>query len=373
MKQKKRIIILCIICGLTLIAFAAVMIAINRDSKNISKDDTAPETTTAPMVTATPEPTKDPHEGMVRSNLTGEYITEKVAKKRPYAVIINNIEYANANQQGTSQIDVLYEALAEGGITRMLGVIQDVDKIKKLGSVRSARHYFVSFASEWDAIFCHFGQTKYAISKIEELGINNLSGLSAVGPVVYARDYSYKAPHNVFTTGKKMKKGAKKLGYRTKVKSENVAEHFSFYEEDTDLSSTQDTTYVNLPFSNYSTCYLKYDKKSKTYKKYEYGKKHIDHKNNKQLSFKNVIIQLVKEKNIDKNGYQHLYLHKRKGEGYYLTNGKRIKITWRKSEVDHRMCYYDEDGNVLTINPGKTYIAAYPTSRKKLISFKNKK
>ena len=73
------------------------------------------------------------------------------------------------------------------------------------------------------AIFCHFGQTKYAISKIEELGINNLSGLSAVGPVVYARDYSYKAPHNVFTTGKKMKKGAKKLGYRTKVKSDNVA------------------------------------------------------------------------------------------------------------------------------------------------------
>ena len=111
---------------------------------------------------------------------------------------------------------------------------------------------------------------------------------------------------------------------------------------------------------------------TKTYKKYEYGKKHKDHKNNKQLAFKNVIVQLVKEKNIDKNGYQHLFLHKRKGEGYYLTNGKRVKITWRKSEADHKMAYYDESGNVLMINPGKTYIAAYPTSRKKLISLKEK-
>jgi len=372
MKNKKKVILISSICAIAVIAVAAGAAVFMSRSGKVADEQKAPETTQIPVVTAAPEPTKDPHEGMVRSNLTGEYVTEKVAEKRPYAVIINNIEYANANQQGTSQIDVLYEALAEGGITRMLGVIQNVDKIKKLGSVRSARHYFVSFASEWDAIFCHFGQTKYAISKIEELGINNLSGLSAVGPVVYARDYSYKAPHNVFTTGKKMKKGAKKLGYRTKVKSDNVAEHFAFYEEDTDLDSIDDTTYIKLPFSNYSTCYLKYDTKSKTYKKYEYGKKHKDHKNNKQLAFKNVIVQLVKEKNIDKNGYQHLFLHKRKGEGYYLTNGKRVKITWRKSEADHKMTYYDESGDVLTINPGKTYIAAYPTSRKKLISFKEK-
>ena len=209
MKNKKKVILISCICAVVVIAMAAGAVVLMNRSGKVADEKKAPEATQAPVVTATPEPTKDPHEGMVRSNLTGEYITEKAAEKRPYAVIINNIEYANANQQGTSQIDVLYEALAEGGITRMLGVIQDVDKIKKLGSVRSARHYFVSFASEWDAIFCHFGQTKYAISKIEELGINNLSGLSAVGPVVYARDYSYKAPHNVFTTGKKMKKGAK--------------------------------------------------------------------------------------------------------------------------------------------------------------------
>ncbi len=373
-KKMKKLIWIVSIC--VVVVLAAVVVAIKvltpKDNK-VGTDKPATEEVVSATPEPTPEPTKDPNEGKVRSKLTGEYISPKVAKQRPFAVIINNIEYANQHQQGTSKIDVLYEALAEGGITRMLGVYQGTDKIKRLGSVRSARHYFVSFASEWDAIFCHFGQTSYAISKIEELGVNNLSGLSAIGGVVYKRDNSLNAPHNVFTSGKQMLKGAKKLGYRTKIKEEKMGKHFDFYEEDTDLATDTTTKYVKLPFSNYSTCSLKYDEKSKEYKKFEYGTKHTDHKNNKQLSFKNVIIQLVKETNIDRNGYQHLYLHKRKGEGYYITNGKRMKIKWRKNEPEGKMCYYDEDGNVLTINPGKTYIAAYPTSRKKLISFKNKK
>lgn len=375
MNQSKKKVI-AIISGASVVVLVAVclicfLVLGDKGEKNAQVSQT-PAPVETPESTPTPEPTPDSHAGKVKSVLTGKYISKKVAKQRPFAVIINNIEYANQHQQGTSQIDVLYEALAEGGITRMLGVYQGTDKIKRLGSVRSARHYFVSFASEWDAIFCHFGQTSYAISKIEELGVNNLSGLSAIGGVVYKRDYSFKAPHNVYTSGEKMLKGAKQLKYRTKFKEEKMAKHFEFYEEDTELDAGNGTTYINLPFSAYSTCYLKYDKKTKEYKKFEYRKKHLDHKNNKQLSFKNVIIQLVKEKNIDRNGYQHLFLHKRKGEGYYITNGKRMKIKWRKNEEKGTMCYYDMDGNVLTINPGKTYIAAYPTSRKKLISFKNK-
>ncbi|MCM1244280.1 MAG: DUF3048 domain-containing protein [Roseburia sp.] len=372
-KNKKMIIAVSVsVFVLALVTTFCVWTFVLRDKSGETQD--MPQTTEAEATPEpTPEPTPDPNAGKVRSVLTGEYISKKVAKQRPFAIIINNIEYANQHQQGTSEIDVLYEALAEGGITRMLGVFQGTGKIKRLGSVRSARHYFVSFASEWNAIFCHFGQTSYAISKMEELGINNLSGLSAIGGVVYKRDNSLKAPHNVFTSGDKMRKGAKQLGYSLKFNEKKMAKHFDFYEEDTELSSEDKATYVYLPFSAYSTCYLKYDEKSKEYKKFEYKTKHKDHKNNKQLSFKNVIIQLVKETNIDRNGYQHLYLHKRKGEGYYITNGKRMKIKWRKNEEEGTMCYYDMDGNVLNINPGKTYIAAYPTSRKKLISFKNKK
>ncbi len=370
----RKIVILVSCC---VVAIAAVIVAclsvISVDRTPVASVVPTPTPAVAIETPApTPIPTQNPHEGKVKSLLTGEYISKKKAKQRPFAVMINNIGYANLRQEGTSQMDILYEALAEGGITRMMGVFQGTDKVKNVGSIRSARHYYVSFASEWDAIFCHFGHTKYALSKIDKLGTDNLSGLSGIGGVVYRRVPGHVAPHNVFATGKKMLKGAKKLGYRTKIDEEKVAEHFEFYEEDTDLAGGSAAKYVKIPFSAYSTTTLKYDSKTKEYKKFEYGTKHKDHLNNKHLSFKNVIIQIVREDNIDRNGYQQLYLNEG-GNGYYLTNGKRMKISWKKSEKEGTMTYYDKDGNVLTINPGKTYIAAYPKNRRKLISFKKKK
>ncbi len=368
----KKIIITasCCVVAIAAVIVACLMVTKPKDEKT---ESVVPKTTEVVTATPapTPAPTSDPNEGKVRSLLTGEYISEKKAKQRPFAVMINNIEYANLRQEGTSQMDIMYEALAEGGITRMLGVFQGNSKIKNVGSVRSARHYYVSFASEWDAIFCHFGHTPYALNKIDKLGTDNLSGLSAIGGVVYRRVSGHAAPHNVFATGKSMLKGAKKMGYRTKIDEAKVAKHFEFHTEDTDLISNNTTKYVQLPFSAYSTTTLKYDKKTKEYKKFEYGTKHKDHLNNKQLSFKNVIVQIVKETNKDRNGYQHLHLNE-DGKGYYITNGKRMKIYWEKSEKKGEMTYYDMDGNVLTMNPGKTYIAAYPKNRKNLISFKKK-
>jgi hypothetical protein len=81
------------------------------------------------------------------------------------------------------------------------------------------------------------------------------------------------------------------------------------------------------------------------------------------LSFKNVIVQFVKEWNIDKNGYQTMELDNATGEGYYITNGKVMNITWKKDESTRIMRYYDENGDELTINPGKTYIAIFPNNR----------
>ncbi len=364
LKNKKLI---CIIGILVVFVVIALIIFVTSSTR---KDNNADETTKS-QVTATPSPTPevtaDPYAGMVRSEMTGEYVTKAVSNKRPYAVMINNIEYAFMHQKGTSKADIIYEALAEGGITRMLAIYEDVSDVKKIGSVRSARHYYVEFADEWDAIYCHFGHTKYALAKIEELKTDNLSGLSGIGSVVYARDSSISAPHNVYTTGEKLKKGAKKLKYSTKRDADKTATHFEFYTEDTDLTGGKKAKKITIPFSAYSTCVMKYSTKSKTYKKYEYGKKQMDRQYKKQLSFKNVIIQLVEESNIDSNGYQTMKLKNAQGKGYYYTNGKRKSITWKKKESSDKMTYYDAKGNVLTINPGKTYIAVYPKNRSSLI------
>ncbi len=330
----------------------------------------APAQTEAPTVTPIPTPTIDPHINDVRSSITGEWVSKKTEKKRPYAVMINNIEYAFLHQKGTSKADIIYEALAEGGITRMLAIYQDPSKVKVIGSVRSARHYYVQFANEWNAIYCHFGHTKYATAKIEELGINNLSGLSGIGSAVYERDYSISAPHNVYTSGKKLQKGTNILKYKQKQDSDKVAKHFDFYTEDTELESKKKATKISLPFSNYSTCVMKYNKKKKTYQKFEYDQKHMDTYYKKQLSFKNVILQFVDESNIDHNGYQTMDLSNSSGEGYYISNGKMIKITWKRNETENTMVYKNKHGNTLKINPGKTYIAVYPNSRKEFVSIK---
>ena len=378
-KNNKLKVIIPISAGVLIIS--VVMIVLFFGTKKPTGEPT--HVVSGPAVTAAPTMTPDPHEGKVQSYMTGEWISEEKAKKRPFAIMINNIGYANANQKGTSQADVLYEALAEGGITRMLAVYQDPSKIKKIGSVRSARHYYVSFASEWNAIYCHFGQTSYALTKIDALGVNNLSGLSAIGSTVYARDNNYRAPHNVYASGKGMIAGAKKLKYSLKQDMDKVAAHYSFYEEDTDLEDAvleegmdvkvKKATKVVLPFSTYSTAYFTYNKKTKLYEKYEYKRKHMDTASNKQLAFKNVIIQLVEERNIDRNGYQTMKIHKKRGQGYYCTNGKVIPIEWNKNEEAGRMCYWDMNGKKLNINVGKTYIGVFPTSEKKLITFTEKK
>ena len=363
-KQKKIVGIILAVALITIIALGIYLTLGRKNEKQKGADNKGTTQTTQQV---TPEPTKDPYAGMVRSKLTGEYVKPSVAEKRPYAVMINNIGYAFEHQMGTSKADILYEALAEGGITRMLAVYEDVSGVKKIGSVRSARHYYVQFATEWDAIYCHFGHTKYAVSKMEKLKTNNLSGLSAIGGVVYVRDTGIRAPHNVFTNGKKLKKGAKKLGYSLKKNESAMAEHFNFAEKDTDLAAGVTAKNITIPFSAYSTCKMKYDNKKKVYQKYEYGKKHMDTYYKKQLKFKNVIIQLVDESNIDHNGYQKMKLKDASGKGYYYTNGKRVNITWQREESSNKMAYYDESGNVLTVNPGKTYIAVYPKDRRKLI------
>ncbi len=314
--------------------------------------------TVTPAVTPTIEP--ENHDDEAKSKLTGLWISKKISNKRPYAIMFNNIKLASP-QSGTSEAAILYEALVEGGITRLMGIFGNPNT-DRIGSVRSARHYFVSFADEYDAIFVHYGQTTYATKKISELGIDTLSGLSSLGETVFYRDKSIKAPHNAFASEEGILKGTKIKGYETEY-PQDYEGHFSFYDEDTDINSDQKVEKITLKFSNYASPYLTYDSEKKSYKRYQFDKEHIDYNTGKQLTFKNIIVQFVKEWDIDQHDYQTMDIENAEGKGYYITNGKKVDITWKKNESTRKMRYYDEQGKELTINPGKTYIAVFPNNR----------
>lgn len=317
--------------------------------------------------TLSPTPVVENHDGEMRSYLSGMWVSKEIGTKRPIAFQFNNFKTVS-NQSGISQADIVYECLVEGGITRLLGIGENFTG-DRIGSGRSARHYFVSIADEYDAIYVHFGKTKYATSKMQELKTDDLAGESGIGSLVFYRDKSIKAPHNAFASIKGIQAGIKKKGFETQY-SEGYQPHYSFFEEDTDLTSDVVVNKLNVNYSSYNSPYFEYNEKDKLYYRFQYKAPHLDSVTGKQLTFKNVIIQFVKEWNIDKNGYQTMELENASGTGYYITNGKMQPITWKKNESKHWMRYYNEAGEELTINPGKTYIALFPRDRSKDVVIK---
>ena len=128
-----------------------------------------PRQTATPDVTAAPSPTEEPDtlpEGMVRSYLTGEPVAEEIGRRRPAAVMINNIQ-ACLPQWGISHAGVIYEAPVEGGISRMMAIFEDYDNLERIGSVRSCRNYFIFYAAGFEAIYVHYGQSAYAVPYLE--------------------------------------------------------------------------------------------------------------------------------------------------------------------------------------------------------------
>lgn len=367
MKQisiKKFIMIIgCMTMGITLIYGCKKQAPNSMPIETIESNMQTPAPTIEPTPLTTPIP--ESLVGKAQSKISGLWIDEELVKLRPYAVMFNNIQYASP-QSGISQASVLYEAIVEGGITRLMGIFEEFDS-DRIGSTRSARHYFVSFADEYDAIYVHFGQTKYATKKMADLGIDNLSGLEGVGNTVFYRDNTIKAPHNAFASYQGILAGIKQKKYRTELK-EDYENHYNFYNTDTDMLEETKASKVTLGFSKYTTPYFTYNMEDKLYYRYQFGKEHIDKNTGKQLAFKNIIIQLVKEWDIDKNDYQTMDIENSSGNGYYITNGNAVEITWKKNEATKKMHYYDKNGEILTVNPGKTYIAVFPKDRIEQIS-----
>lgn len=342
-----------------LAVFAMVLGGCKKEEKmDVTKASTAIEQKTEAS-------NQDPHEGKVKSRLSGKWVDEAVGTQRPIAIMINNIKQAQP-QSGISKADIIYECLVEGGITRLMAILENYNGVEKLGSVRSARHYYVEIADEYDAIFAHYGQTKYAVSEIEKRGIDTLSGLSSLGDVIYYRDSNRVAPHNAYIDEKGIEKGIEQMKYR-KEYEKGFQGHFRFYDKNTALQGEQ-ANKVTLSYSNYTSPYFIYDSDKKLYKRFQYGEPQIDDQTKEQLTYRNIIVQFVKEWDIDRNGYQTMDLDS-SGKGYYITMGQYIPITWEKTKEDGITHYYTEKGLEIRLNIGKTWVSVFPNDRQQGVEF----
>lgn len=307
------------------------------------------------------ESTEENREGMYRSELTNEWIDESLKNQRPIAVMVDN-EKTALPHYGLTEADVVYEMMnstANGRITRLMAIVKDWGKITQFGSIRSTRPTNVILAAEWNAVLCHDGGPFYIDNYIAEDYSNNFSGTFSRVDNGKAREFTE------YICEGDLDKNFSNKNYSTEYNEYYEGEHFVFAEEEIDLSSVsgaKDATLIELPFSHNGST-LKYNEETGTYDYYEYGNIHVDPAHdNAVLTFENVILQDCTFHQYDDNGYMIYNCIDAGRDGYYITNGKAIPITWEKRGETLPTLFLDaKTGEQIEINTGKTYISLIPS------------
>lgn len=308
----------------------------------------------------------------VRSFFTGESMSDKIAYRRPLAVMLNNIQ-GGLPQRGISKADVIVEGQCEGGITRLMGIFQNYDEIDSIGSIRSCRDYFPFMAAEFDAGYFHFGQSDFALEFLPDPNLMAFSGMN--GKYAYVRRADRVSPHNVFTTPTDLVNCLVNNGISTFL-DEGFVSPFKFNEGDGRLKKADgyDCKRINIGYA-YNNAYFVYNESDHKYYRYEYGNPQIDEMTGQQIAVDNIIIKLVP-------GQQYwngspLYILTGTGEGMYISEGKASWLTWDK---EAQYCntnlgcnyYYGYDpthykyvtGEELILNRGTTWICIVETQNK---------
>ena len=286
-------------------------------------------------------------------------IVDEDSKSRPIAVMINNNHVAWPHA-GLQDAYITYEILAEGGITRLMAIFKDKDT-SKIGSVRSARPYYLDYALENDAIYVHYGWSDQAKEDISSLGVDNINGLTVSS--VFWRDKSLNkaTEHTVFTSMEKIKEYAKEKGYDRDTNKDLL---LNYSVDEIDLSKREDAVKADtvfMKYSYYTNSSYEYDSENKVYKRFMSGTAHVDAVTGDQYTYKNIIITPIETHAYDSYGRLELD-DVGSGDGYYITDGYAIPITWSKASRSSQTVYKNMDGEEIKVNDGNTFIQITPPS-----------
>lgn len=315
---------------------------------------------------------------VVMNPLTGEEFTESEATLwkdiRPLAVMINNYTAARP-QSGLIDADLVYEIVAEGGITRFIAFFQS--KLpEKVGPIRSARHYYLVLVKELgDAMFMHIGWSPQALNAIETWPVKSLGR----GQATFWRDATRLAngvatEHTAYSNAKDLVQTGLELGW-----DGTHAFDIWKFKDDSNTQDNQDkVNKVTIDFwykGDYSAIW-EYDASSNSYLRYTgYDNQgvpiaHVDQETQDQMSFKNVIVQFAVEKPIVNDPKHRLdYELIGSGEGLVFIDGTVYNVTWSKESREERTIFYDENGVEMEFNRGKFWISIVPERNKEQVVY----
>ena len=296
--------------------------------------------------------------------LTGEdgFSTSAVGK-RPVAVMVSNIKQS-LPQWGISDADIVYEAVTEGGITRLMCMYADPDAVPKVGPTRSVREYYPQFSEPFHALFVHFGGSTTGYDALKEYNIEDIDGMVFSG-TSFLQDKERASSgvgreHTFYTSTELLKPAIEKKGFSM---SYNCPQAFNFVKEGESASLTGGAAEkATVRFSGYTTAVFDYDQASGKYLKSQYGQPHIDANNQKQVAVDNVVILYSPTSQIG-NTYLTRY-DLTGGQGYYLSKGKYEAINWSKGSYNSMFKFTDSEGVSVSFNTGKTWVCVVPNSEK---------
>lgn len=300
-------------------------------------------------------------------------------KRRPLAVMIENHTEARP-QSGLSSADVVYEAVAEGGITRFMGVFLCNLSDVQVGPVRSARTYFLDWLSEYDALYAHVGGANTpgpanALGQIIKYGIHDLNQFS-IGFPTFWRDYQrlgrpVATEHTMYSTTQKLWEIGAKRGWVATDEDTGKSwdanfVSWKFKADNEKQSSNTSATKINVEFwQGYADFAVRwdFDNTCNCYKRSNGGASHVDFNNKQQMAAKNVVVQFEKESHAN-DGYENnahlLYGTTGTGKALFFQDGKVIEGKWIKQSRTTRSKFVDSKGSEIAFNRGLIWIETVP-------------
>jgi hypothetical protein len=307
------------------------------------------EPTPKPQVqVAAPEPTT------VMNTLTGRQVDPAVNKIPVTAAMIENSREARP-QSGLQEAGVVFEAIAEGGITRYIALFQDTAP-ESIGPVRSVRPYYIDWAFAFNPSIAHVGGSPEALQLLKTLKAQDLDQGANGGS--YDRVTSRYAPHNVYTSFARLQALQQKKGFTS-----SDFTGFAFKEKAAPAATpTASSVTVNISSAFYNSSYT-YDKASNTYLRALAGTAHNDERTGKQITPSNVVVMTVPYR-IQSDGIHSQYETIGSGEVQIFSDGIVVKGTWHKTSRDSQITFVGADGQPIKLTPGQTWVTAVSASNK---------
>ncbi len=283
----------------------------------------------------------------IYSPLTGIPVSKEQSELPVIGVMIENSPDARP-QAGLNQAGVVFEAIAEGGITRFLTLSQEAQP-DYVGPVRSVRPYYVDWLQGFDAAVAHVGGSAEALQKIKNEGGRDLDQFANPGP--YKRVSNRYAPHNMYSSIGGLLDLSKSKGWST-----SKFTGFTRKIEKPSDAPTARSIDITISGALYNVHY-DYDLASNSYKRLVGGKPHLDERSKAQISPK-VVIGMIVPYSIHSDRIHSVYGTIGSGKAYIFQDGNATEGTWEKASAKSQIIFKDAAGAPLPLNPGQTWITA---------------